>query len=89
MYVTTIECENDIYDIETEGKINLFEKGCLLYLQDEEGEEIFAINMLQVISVDLNNKIEDDGEDGIEINKVKVAEQLSRLALKHGVKCNE
>jgi hypothetical protein len=87
MYVTTIECENDAYDIKTERKINLFEKGSLLYLQDEEGEEIFAVNILQVISVDLNNKTEDDEEDGIEINKV--AEQLSELALKHGVRYNE
>ena len=63
MYITTIECENDTYDIKTNGKVNIFEKDSLLYVQDEKGEEIFAVNIIQLVAVDLNNEIEGEEED--------------------------
>lgn len=60
MYKTTVECVDDLYVFETEERLNCFEKGSLVYLQNIIGDEIFAVNKDVLISITLNQEVCDN-----------------------------
>jgi hypothetical protein len=57
-FKTILHCEEGDFELLTDGMVSIYNKDGLVYIQNEQYEEIFVVNEMRLIAIDLNNAIE-------------------------------
>ena len=70
MYKTTVHCLNDEYFLETEEEVNVYCHEGIVYLQNKQSKDIFAINKDRLEAIDLNTYEEIEEEEELVVNYV-------------------